>query len=87
MESRSRLNELGDLAEEISKSVEGAASFLLAAYNKMQRRSSHCGSVVTNLTGIHEVADLIPGLLSGFRIRRCCELRPNHRRGLDPTLL
>jgi len=36
--------------------------------------SSHCDAVGTNLTSIHEDAGLIPALLSGLRIRRCCEL-------------
>ena len=29
---------------------------------KRERRSSHCGSMETNLTGNHEDASLIPGL-------------------------
>ena len=38
--------------------------------------SSRCGSVVVNLTSIHENAGLIPGLtqLSGLRIWHCHEL-------------
>ena len=30
--------------------------------NALKKRSSHCGSVVMNLTSIHEVAGLTPGL-------------------------
>ena len=37
---------------------------------KRQSRSSHCGAVEMNPTRNHEVA----ALLSGLRIRRCCEL-------------
>ena len=37
--------------------------------------SSHCGSMVTNSTSIHEDAGLIPGLFSGLRIWPGHELR------------
>ena len=36
--------------------------------------NSRCGAVEMNLTRNHEVAGLIPGLLSELRIRCCCEL-------------
>ena len=42
---------------------------------------------VTNLTRIHEDVGSIPGLLSGLRIRHCCELCGGHRCGLDLVLL
>ena len=50
-------------------------------------RSSHCGSVVGNLTSIHEVAGLIPGLALGLRIWHCCELWCRSHHNSDPVLL
>ena len=41
---------------------------------KEAKGSSHCGSVVTNLTSTHEDLGLIPGPLSGLRIWHCREL-------------
>ena len=41
--------------------------------NKEQACSSHRGAVETNLTRNREVADSIPGSLSGLRIRCCRE--------------
>ena len=51
-------------------------------------RSSHCGSVVMNLTGIHEDKGSIPGLVqwvaeSGIAVS--CGV--GHRCGSDPVLL
>ena len=40
-------------------------------YKKTLSRSSHCGSVIMNLTSIHENVALI----SGLSIRRCCEMQ------------
>ena len=34
----------------------------LTCYTRINFRSSHCGSAVTNLTSIHEDAGSIPGL-------------------------
>ena len=41
----------------------------------MYFQGSYCSSVETSLTGIHEDAGLIPGLLSGLRIQCCHELQ------------
>ena len=41
---------------------------------KIKKESFHCGSVVTNLTSILEVAFRSLASLSGLRIRHCCEL-------------
>ena len=49
-------------------------------------RQARCGSVLTNLTRNHEVADSIPGL-SGLRIRCCHELWCGSPCGSDLTLL
>ena len=45
--------------------------------------SSHCGSVVTSPTCIHEDVDLILAPLGGLRIQHCCELwcRPQMQLG------
>ena len=42
-------------------------------HNLKYTRSSHCGSGVTNPTGIQEDAGLVLALLSGLRIQHCCE--------------
>ena len=42
---------------------------------------------LTNSTRNHEVADLIPGLLQGLRIWRCCELWCRLQTPLGPILL
>ena len=39
-----------------------------------KKRSSHGGSVVINLTSIHEDVGLIPGLACALRICHCCGL-------------
>ena len=49
-----------------------------------QTRSSHCGSVETNLTSICEDAGSIPGLVQWVVAVSCGVV---HRFGLDPTLL
>ena len=50
----------------------------------MSFRSSPCGSVVMNLTGIHEDVSSIPGL-EGAGVAVSCGV--DHRRGSDPALL
>ena len=40
----------------------------------MRSRGSRCGAADTNLTRNHEVSVQSLALLSGLRIRRCCEL-------------
>ena len=53
----------------------------------MVSRSFHCGSVVTNLTSIHEDAGLIPGLtqwIKGSRVAMSCGI--GHRHGSDSTV-
>ena len=47
-------------------------------------QSSHCGSVLTNLTRIHEDPGLIPGLAHWVNAMSC---GIGHRCGSDPTLL
>ena len=49
-------------------------------------QSSHCGSVITNLTSIHQDEVLMAALLSGLRIWHCHELWCRLRHGSDPTL-
>ena len=49
--------------------------------------SSRRGTVVTNLTSIHEDLGSIPVLSHWLRIQHCHELRVGRRCGLDPTLL
>ena len=50
-------------------------AFAWPAVVSVEYRSSHCGSVVMNPTGIHEDADQSLASFSGLRIRRCCELQ------------
>ena len=50
-------------------------------------RSFHCGSVVTNPTSIQEEAGLIPGSLSGLRIRHCHELWYRSQTGLGSCVV
>ena len=53
---------------------------------KQSLRSSHRGSVITNLTSIREDVGSIPGLVGqGSGVALSCGV--NHRCGLDPTLL
>ena len=47
--------------------------YISILFNKYVR-SSHCGSAVMNPTSIREDAGLIPGRLSGLRIRCCSKL-------------
>ena len=49
---------------------------------KNAKRSSCCGSVVTNLTIIHKDAGLIPGPAHGLRSWHCRELWYRSRMGL-----
>ena len=46
---------------------------MLIQIKKAHPQSSHCGSVVTNPTSIHEDVGLIPGLFSVLRIQNCCD--------------
>ena len=52
-------------------------------------RSSHCGSAVMNLTGIHKDAGLIPGLSQWVRdlVVLSAVVCVGHRYSLDPALL
>ena len=50
-------------------------------------RSSSCGTAEVNPTSIHEVAGMIPGLLSGLGISIAMSCGVCHRCGLDPVLL
>ena len=53
-----------------AKDTRGSTSHLNGTF-----RSSQCSSVETNLSSIHEDADLIPGLAQGLWIWDCRELR------------
>ena len=48
--------------------------------------SSHCGSVVTDPTSIHEDEGWIPGLAQWLRIRCCHELWYRSQSGSGPAL-
>ena len=50
------------MLSEISQTKTNTISYHLYVESKKYSRRSHCGSVVTNLTSIHEDEDSIPGL-------------------------
>ena len=54
---------------------------------KQRPRSSHCGSVETNLTSIHEEAGLIPGLTQWVKSGVAVSCGVGNRHGSNPALI
>ena len=57
---------------EICKYFFGFWNLLQMYWSRVDTRSSHCGSAITNLSGFHEAEDLIPGLTQGSRVAMSC---------------